>query len=775
MSAGSAFAQPPPVTQPALPLTPPAPPQLQAPPDAAPRTAGPTVSGRRDVYVIGECTGEPITLHILSDSAPAAIRTGDIAQHPAAPPPPWSLEWSKPVPAEAVPGEYQSAGRLVGACPRPGLYSVPLTLYDANRQASSLTITVVREVTPVLDVPASVTLGVERLFGAPDPVSFAVREIEPGAPEVRVTITAGELRSAAGEATGITLEPTNSPVAIRAGEAGRVMLAPSAAPGPGAYVTKLTLNSPALSQATTIEVGYRVRVSVLVLVLMLLLGIVLGWWVNLRLAARSALDSAVMSGLRAIQAMTRRVTPQRDPAVQQRLLAVANLLQSNLADAASPDEVNAHVSQAEVQAKEIETKAVESVTTLQAALQGTRAVLRPTGHALDDAVLARLGGPMGELDALQGTADGGDVEQTFAKLQDFTRDLPGKVMPELRSLLADMQSELGGIGPLPAQDGLEKGRVELQDGVRQAYAEQDLPLLIKAADGSARRLRQWMDLTLPAALAAQWRESARVLINKPALAQRLGFAAEQAEQLRRASRDPLTRLASLAAFRKTVLDALTDAADGDRAVEAAVTAGDVRQAARLLAKSNEPEPAAPAKTARAPKPAPTPMLVAPAPATAAAVRIKPVIQVGQDTLAAVRWIGERPTGDRIVWRCHPPEAASLEPTTAGVLVRPREAGFVIVSLEVNGIRLAEVRTYAGEVSETNFYGIATPERRSTRLLAGVATGLLTLAAGYAILEPGWYGTLPDLARAFVWGAVGQFALDRVRELFRPMLSKTTPV
>ncbi len=774
-SAGWASAQP---TSP--PLSPPAPAQLQpAAAEPAPRpaspTAGPTISGRRDVYVIGDCPPEPITLHLLSDVAPAAIRTGDVAPRPAAPPPSWSIEWSKPVPAEGVPGEYQSVGRLLGGCPRPGLYTVPLTLYDVNRQASMLTITLVREVVPLLDVPASVTLGVERLFGAPDATSFVVRQTEPGAPDVRLTVTAGELRSAAGDATGITLEPTNSPVAIRAGEAARVTLAPSASPQPGAYVAKLTLSSPALKQKLTIDVGYRVRLSVLLLVAMLALGILLGWWVNLRLAARAALDQAVLSGLRAIQAMTRRVTPQRDPAVQQRLLAVANLLQSNLEDAANPDEVSAHVTQAEGQAKEIETKAVESVTTLHGALQGARSVLRPAGPTLDDAVTARLGGPMGELDALQSAADGGDVEQTFSRLQDFTRDLPGKVAPELQGLLADMQSELGGIGPLPAEGGLEPGRVELQDGVRRAYGEQELPLLIKAADEVSRRLRTWMDLTLPATLATQWRESARVLNNKPALAQRLGFAAEQAEQLRRASRDPLTRLASLSAFRKSVLDALSDAAEGDRAVEAAVKAGDVRQAARLLAKSNEPESPSQKPAAAAPSPPPRAALVAPAAPTAAALRIKPVIQVGQDSLATVRWIGERPASERIVWRCHPPEAAVVEPTTAGALIRPRETGFVIVSLEVDGARLAEVRTYAGEVSETNFYGIAARERPSTRWIVAAATGLLTLLAGYAILEPSWYGTLTDCARAFLCGAFGQFALDRVRELFRPLLSTTAPV
>lgn len=773
--AGSASGQPPASASAPAPEPPPPPHIDQPAPRPQPVPTGPVLSGQRDVFVIADCAAtDPILIRILSDKPLVAIRTGVVAPRPAAPTPAWSVEWTKPVASEGVTDEYQSTGRLTGGCPRTGLYSVPLTLYEAGQQSAQLTVTIVREAAPALDVPASVTLATDRLFGAPDPTTIVVRETEPGAPDVRLSVTAGELRSSTGEATGITLEPTNSPLTVRAGQAARIILEPSSAPGPGAYSTKLMLNSPALKQGASVEIAYRVRLSILFLVLMLLLGMALGWWVNLRLAARAALDSSVLSGLRALQAMTRRVTPQRDPAVQQRLLAVANLLQSNLQDAASPAEVDTHIVDAETQAKEIEGRAVESVTALQSALQHARAALRPGGSALDDAVAARLGAPLAELDHLQSAADTGDVEQSTAKLQDFNRDLPGRIAPELQSLLADMQSELGAIGPLPQEDGLEDSRVALKDSVALAYGEPDLPLLIKAADDAARSLRRWMDLTLPAALATQWREAARILnATKPTLAQRLGFAAEQSDQLRRTSRDPLTRLASLAAFRKSVLDALSDAAEGDRAVEAAIKDGDSSRAARLLAKSNEPEPPRKKQPAAPAAPPQTPIAIRAAPASAA-LRVKPLIQIGQDSLATIRWIGERPAPERVTWHCHPPEAAAIEPTAAGILVRPRAPGFLVLSVDVDGARLAEVRTYAGEVAEQNFYGIAVRERRRTRLLLGLVASLLTGFAGYAILEPGWFGNIGDFARAFLWGCFGQFALDRVRELARPLLSRTIP-
>ena len=174
-------------------------------------------------------------------------------------------------------------------------------------------------------------------FRTPARSPFTVRETEPGTPELRLTVTAGELRTTAGEATGITLEPTNSPVTGSSpARPVRVELAPSAAPSPGSLRREAHLDRAALGQATTVDVGYRVRLSVALLVLLLLLGIgsvggsTSGW----RPGRRSI--RSVLSGLRAIQSMTRRVTPQRDPAVQQRLLAVANLLQSNWQESGAP-------------------------------------------------------------------------------------------------------------------------------------------------------------------------------------------------------------------------------------------------------------------------------------------------------------------------------------------------------------------------------------------------------------------------------------------------------
>ena len=133
---------------------------------------------------------------------------------------------------------------------------------------------------------------------------------------------------------------------------------------------------------------------------------------------------------------------------------------------------------------------------------------------------------------------------------------------------------------------------------------------------------------------------------------------------------------------------------------------------------------------------------------------------------------KRPSGERIVWRCHPPEAATIEPTTAGALVRPRQARFR--GPLARGQWHADGRGphLCRRSQRAEFHGITRPEKRSTRLLVALGTGLLTAIAGYAILEPGWFGTFGDFLRAFVWGAFGQFALDRLRELARPLLSRT---
>ena len=62
-------------------------------------------------------------------------------------------------------------------------------------------------------------------------------------------------------------------------------------------------------------------------------------------------------------------------------------------------------------------------------------------------------------------------------------------------------------------------------------------------------------------------------------------------------------------------------------------------------------------------------------------------------------------------------------------------------------------------------------RRANWVLTGVA-GVLTAFVGYQIFSASWFGTLGDFLGCFLWGFFGQFSLDRVREMAKPMVSKT---
>ena len=738
---------------------------------------GPALSGGRDVFSVGDCAA-PITLRFVTETKPAAVRTGDVAPRPAASPPGWTIEWDRPAVADAAINEYTSTGHLKEGCPAPGLFSVPLTVYGEDRSAAPLVLTLIRVAEPVIDIPGGITLVVERFLGAPAPAPLLIRELVAGAPDTRVSVLGGELKTASGESTGIALEPATPTVVVKAGETTQVMLAPTQAPAPGLYTAKLGVTGPAIRPGTAVDVTYKVRVTSDYLLTAIVLGILLGLLVNVILAKRAALDTALLTGLRAMQSLTRRATPQRDPAVQQRLLAVANLLQSGIEESMTPEEVAARVAEAEAQAKEIENKVTESASTLQQSLTGARAMFRPGGHELDAMLGRRLDAPLADLDQLQRMADAGDVEQTTARLQDFNRDLPARVLPVVQGLLADARSELQALGPLPDGSALAGKRDELSKSIEEAYAETDLTAGLKAADEVARQLRAWMDLVAPEAVATLWRQAARLLTGTPALAQRLNAAAVQAEQLGRTTRDPLERLGALGGLGRTVTAAMIDADPKNTAVADALALGDYLGAARRLsgqALGQTQLSLAPQTAVEEPAPAPgRAVVVVPTPAPVPVLRVKPLIPLNQDSNVVLRWVGVQPTADRVVWTCHPAEAAVLQPAGSGAIVRPSQAGFLNIYLELDKVRVAEARTYAGEVAEQGLYTVAAREGRLARHGITVATALLTAFAGYQIFLPTWFGTAADFFGAFVWGFFGQFGLDRVRELVKPLMSRSIP-
>lgn len=741
---------------------------------AAPALAqGPAFSGGRDVFSVTDCT-QPIPLRFIMEGKPSAIRSGGIAPRPAASPPGWTVEWDKPAATDAAVNEYASAGHIKEGCPTPGLYGVPLTIYGEDHGTALLSLSLIRVAEPVLDIPATATLAAEWLWGTPAPATLFLRETIPGAPDTRVSVIGGELKTAAGEPTGLALEAAPPAIVVKPGESAQVSLKPTQTPAPGAYTAKLALSGPAVKPGTTVEIIYKMRVATYYLLGVLALGVVLGLVVNVYLAARAALDAALVTGLRAMQSLTRRATPQRDPAVQQRLLAVATLLQSNLEESTKPDEIAARVAEAEAQAKEIENKAVEASAGLQQALIAARALFRPSGALCDAALARRLADPIGDLDLLQRTADAGDVEQTTARLQDYNRDLPGRILPSVQGFLADARADLRALGPLPPDRDLAQTRDDLSKRIEDAYGGQDLGLIMKAADDVARGIRAWIDLELPAAMAALWRQSARILTASPALAQRLTAAADDAEQLQRPARDPLERVAALGLLVKAVSAALADAAPDDAALFDALSQGDYLAAARSLAGLPAPAQLEPQAAVQDIEPGSGGALVLAPASPVPVLRVKPLLPLAQDSMVVLRWIGIAPGPERVNWVCQPADAAAVQPGPAGATIRPSKAGFLTIFLELDKVRVGEVRTYAGDVSEQAIYTIAAREGRFARTAITVATALLTAFAGYEIFVPTWFGTVGDFSAAFLWGFFGQFGLDRVRELAKPLLSRALP-
>ena len=52
--------------------------------------------------------------------------------------------------------------------------------------------------------------------------------------------------------------------------------------------------------------------------------------------------------------------------------------------------------------------------------------------------------------------------------------------------------------------------------------------------------------------------------------------------------------------------------------------------------------------------------------------------------------------------------------------------------------------------------------------------VLTVFFGYEIFIAGWYGTFADFFAAFLWGFFGQFGLERLRDLAKPVTAKALP-
>ena len=82
-----------------------------------------------------------------------------------------------------------------------------------------------------------------------------------------------------------------------------------------------------------------------------------------------------------------------------------------------------------------------------------------------------------------------------------------------------------------------------------------------------------------------------------------------------------------------------------------------------------------------------------------------------------------------------------------------------------------VRTYIGEPVDSPDYRQTAAETQRVNNATAAVAAVVTVFFGYEIFIAGWFGTFADFFSAFLWGFFGQFGLERMRDLAKPMTSK----
>jgi hypothetical protein len=550
-------------------------------------------------------------------------------------------------------------------------------------------------------------------------------------------------------------------------------------PDPGTYSTKLTLHAPGLKQNQSIDVTLKVRVCWFFLLLAVAAGVALGWIVNVRLAQRAALDAALLEGLRAAAAIARRAAAQKDPAVQQRLLAVAAAFEGRIRDATTPQAVQTEVTTAQGQATTIETRAAETATAFGQALTRERALLSPNNQSPDDAIEAVLAPLREALNCIDRTGASGDIEEAQRRLQGLERTLPNDVGVRLRHWLAALNSALDEFAPWarPEQEP-EKTCAALAADLQASYSVRDPGQFVQQSDAIARRLRTWVTLMAPPSMAQALRTAAGVLRhgNRTDLADALVVKAGDMMRLGGDSQDPLARLKALGEMRHDAEAVLRRAAPGNNAVDGRLAEGDFPAAAALIA---PPPPAAMVLPAAQPllpplsRPA-TVLPAAPPPAIPARLILPPQLTVGLAAEAVLRWAGLAPVGAP-QWSCVPADAAKIVGASeTSAQITPSRAGFLTAAATFPGGDAITSTAYAGEVTGTRDYAQIAAAAARVNCYIATATALLTIFAGYEIFSGTWFGSFADFFAAFLWGFFGQFGLDRIRDLAKPITSRALP-
>lgn len=740
-----------------------------------------------------DCSNAGIVLRLLADPAPLTLRTGDIvlakpAEGAPRAPIAWTVTWETPTASDPSIHEYQSVGSLRNGCPLAGRYKLPVTVFQKQENGdiakTALEIEVVRTVDPTLDAASPVSLVLETwpFDGAFRPLpGLSLSELSGAADLGQVFAIGSALKDGAGDLTPIRLTAP-VPVTLAAGRSAVLGLALSQTPAPGSYTARLSLHGLALKQSQPIEVTLKVRIIWYFLLIALALGVGAGWLVNIYLAGRAALGAARLQGLGDAAAIAARAVLQKDSAVQQRLLVLAAAVESKLGKAGTPAEIQAAVKDGQDMAAKIESRAAETAKDLLDTMVRLRGWVAPQNAVLDDALADRLLPLIRALDSIERDGAAGDAEAALAKAHALEPRIKAEAPRFLRDWLEALNAALERLGPWadPAQEP-ELTRSKLQAAVAEAFAQADPAVLLQQTNAVARSLASWVSLGAPGAIVRAFRRAAEILGTggRTALADIVLEAAAEVQGLGTDRRDPIAKIESLADIRGALEEELRASRPNDAAFDKRLADGDFAGAAEILApppKAPPPAPAALQMFAAGPLARPK----APLPMAAAAtilprLVLPPHLEQGQRIRVTLDWsLASLPrSGPR--WESDPGDLAEIAGGSAeGAELTARKAGFLSVIAAFAGHSPIIARTYVGEAVDTAGYrATAAGTQRVNALIAGV-TAVLTVFFGYEIFIAGWYGTFADFFAAFLWGFFGQFGLERLRDLAKPVTGKALP-
>lgn len=735
------------------------------------------VSGA-DLFVV-DCTNQTFTLRFRTNKAPQAVKTNNIRKESSpAVAVAWSVFWQAPQPSLPAIKEYQALGAISGTCPVVGRYIVPITvIFDENTQ-ESLEIYVVRPAEPTLDLPPSITLRTELWpsSGLPYVPSIWLRETSGAGPVEGISTSGGQLKNAGGELVDTMLNPDLSPN-IEAGQGVALKLRLSNEVPVGTYTTRLLLHSPALKQAQPIDVTLKVIVLPLYLFLTIAVGVVAGWYVNVRFAAKSALDTTRIDAYRVASALGRRAVSHKDPAVQQRFIALVAALESEIRDARNSQEVQASLTKSANDGDAIDQEALKAADTLRLALAGAEETLAPDHLMLDKMMRQMLDSLTKELGAIDNAAAAGDVTDAQRRLDEFQSSLLPSISAALLPWLEHLHGELCELGQwsAPAQ-ALELERTRILVLVENAYRSSGRQL-VSECNTIATALRSLMVFAGPRSIAEAFRSAAVSLqATRPQVALTLSALATDLLGQAVSGAEPMDILRRLIAARRDAETQLQLEKPNDLGLIHCLEIGDLPGAVALII----PPAAVPAA---APVPSPAPIarvamaLTAPLDLSSTRPRIlvPPLILLNRPSEVTLDSPGVHSmTG--VAWTCDPAANADIKMNMSddkSATITPSQAGFLTVSAKL-GIGTFKAQTYAGSMTQTADYIRLVKESIRGTYGIWVLTAVLTSFTGYFIFANTWMGSWGDFFSAFVWGFFGQFSLDRIREAMKTATSRTLP-